>query len=43
MANPNKLLITHYTTATDTGNIKRVFESIVDIILSDNLKKSTLL
>ncbi|OTF79758.1 hypothetical protein BLA29_006138, partial [Euroglyphus maynei] len=42
-ANRSKTLIIHYTTATDTANIKQAFDSIVDTILSDNIRHSTLL
>ncbi|KAF7488704.1 Guanine nucleotide-binding protein G(o) subunit alpha [Sarcoptes scabiei] len=42
-ANPDKFLITHYITATDTDNVRQVFDSIIDYILRDNLKQSTLL
>ncbi|KAH9414015.1 Guanine nucleotide-binding protein subunit alpha-13, partial [Dermatophagoides pteronyssinus] len=42
-ANRNKTLITHYTTATDTDNIKHAFDSIVNTILRDNIRHSTLL
>lgn len=42
-ANANKPLFTHFTTATETGNIKNIFNSVVDIIVRDNLRQSTLL
>ncbi|KAH9502062.1 Guanine nucleotide-binding protein subunit alpha-13 [Dermatophagoides farinae] len=42
-ANCNKTLHTHYTTATDTVNIKQTFDSIVDTIVRDNICHSTLL
>ena len=42
-ASSNKVLFTHFTTATDTSNIKNAFNSVVDIIMRENLRQSTLL
>ncbi|KAI2796753.1 Guanine nucleotide-binding protein subunit alpha-13 [Blomia tropicalis] len=43
VANCNKPLFTHFTTATDTTNVKNTFNSVVDIIIRENLQQSTLL
>ena len=38
---PNgKFIYTHFTNATDTRNIEMVFDTIMDIVISENLKKS---
>ena len=41
--NSNRQLFTHYTTATDTTNIKKTFNSVVNTIMGENLRQSTLL
>lgn len=38
--NPNKHIYEHFTCATDTGNIRHVFDSVSDIIIEQNLKKA---
>lgn len=35
---PPRAVYVHFTVATDTKNIKRVFESVKDKILEDNIK-----
>ena len=40
--NPDKSVFTHITCATDTGNVKFVFNAVVAIILEENLKASGL-
>ncbi|KAH9389923.1 hypothetical protein TYRP_007472 [Tyrophagus putrescentiae] len=42
-ANSSKALFTHFTTATDTPTIKNATATVVDIILRENLRHSTLL
>jgi len=39
---PDKSIFSHVTCATDTGNVKFVFNAVVAIILEDNLKASGL-
>ncbi|RWS15202.1 guanine nucleotide-binding protein G(o) subunit alpha-like protein, partial [Dinothrombium tinctorium] len=41
--NPNKVIYTHFTTATDTSNVRVVFQSVMDIIVRENLKRATFL
>ena len=41
--NPGKLIFPHYTTATDTENIKRVFEGVKRKVLEDNLRDYNLI
>ena len=36
--NPERPIYTHVTCATDTNNIKFVFDAVVNIILEENLK-----
>ena len=38
----DKTIFTHITCATDTGNVKFVFNAVVAIILEENLKASGL-
>ncbi|XP_052072065.1 guanine nucleotide-binding protein G(o) subunit alpha-like [Mytilus californianus] len=40
---PSKVIYPHFTTATDTSNIQVVFQVVMDSILKDNLRSSTLL
>eukprot|EP00055_Hartaetosiga_balthica_P009450 m.37678 g.37678 ORF g.37678 m.37678 type:complete len:358 (+) comp6751_c0_seq1:159-1232(+) len=40
--NPQKQIYEHFTCATDTGNIRHVFDSVSDIIIEKNLKKAGL-
>jgi len=40
--NPDKSVFTHVTCATDTGNVKFVFNAVVAMILEENLKSSGL-
>ena len=40
--NPDKSIFTHITCATDTTNVKFVFNAVVAIILEENLKASGL-
>ena len=40
---PSKVVYPHFTTATDTSNIQVVFQVVMDSILKDNLRSSTLL
>lgn len=42
-ANSSKPLFTHFTTATDTPTIKNATSIVVEIILRENLRQSTLL
>ncbi|RWS28219.1 Guanine nucleotide-binding protein G(o) subunit alpha-like protein [Leptotrombidium deliense] len=39
--NGNKIIYTHFTTATDTSNVQAVFQSVVDIIARENLRRTT--
>jgi len=32
--NPSKLIYTHFTQATDTGNVQVVFKAVQDILLN---------
>ena len=41
-ANKSKNVYTHATCATDTSNVKFVFNSVVSIILEENMKASGL-
>ncbi|XP_022900376.1 guanine nucleotide-binding protein G(o) subunit alpha-like [Onthophagus taurus] len=38
-----KVLYPHFTTATDTANVRVVFQSIMDMVISENLGRVTLL
>ena len=40
--NPDKSIFTHITCATDTSNVKFVFNAVVAMILEENLKASGL-
>lgn len=42
-ASQRKPLFTHFITATDTDNIQRAFNSVINTILADNIRQSTLL
>lgn len=41
--NVNKQIFTHFTTAVDTANVQVVFQSVLDIVVRENLKRTTLL
>jgi hypothetical protein len=36
--NPNKMIYSHFTNATDTGNIRHVFDAVSDIIVEKNMQ-----
>ena len=40
--NENKMIFTHYTCATDTGQIRFVMNAVYDIIVSENLRRAGL-
>lgn len=40
---PNKLVYHHYTTATDTHNVRVVFHVVMDTIIKENLEAVSLL
>ncbi|XP_054168106.1 guanine nucleotide-binding protein G(o) subunit alpha-like [Oppia nitens] len=41
--NQNKQIYCHFTTATDTSNVKEVFQSVIHTIVSQNLRQSLLI
>ncbi|CAL1540238.1 unnamed protein product [Lymnaea stagnalis] len=43
VSSPSKVVYPHFTTATDTSNIQVVFQVLMDSILRDNLKGTSLL
>lgn len=40
---PNKLVYHHYTTATDTHNVRVVFHVVMDTVVKENLENFSLL
>jgi hypothetical protein len=42
-SNPNKEIYTHVTCATDSENMKVVFNAVQDMIIRDSLRKGGLL
>ncbi|CAG2104373.1 unnamed protein product [Medioppia subpectinata] len=43
MYNQNKRVFSHFITATDTSNVKEVFQSVIQTIVKENLRQSTLI
>jgi hypothetical protein len=41
--NPNKEIYSHFTTATDTSNIQDVFRLVLETIIRENLRQTTLI
>ena len=41
--NKNKIVYPHFTTATDTSNIRVVFKVVLDTIIRENLEAANLL
>lgn len=40
---PNKEIYSHFTTATDTSNVRVVFQLVTETVLRENLTQATLL
>ena len=41
--NPDKVIFTYWTCATDTSNIKYTFEAVQELVLFENLEKQDLI